>query len=229
MLKQVLMLTLLLGSLSTFAKSAFIQVTADANVEALPDFINVSVSIEKRGNNSAQAKADTDAVSAALNTLLRRENIQEQDIDQARLSIYPNYQWDKGQRFLQGYTASRSVTIKLRDLNNYNLFMSKLSELDLQRVVASTGGFDNESFLEESALVKALGLAKTKAEAMATALNADLGKVLMIQEGRASVIQPRMYAEMASDSQAEDQSVSGELKIKPQKVSASVTVQFELK
>ena len=228
MFKNFLLLALYALSLSTYAKTAFIQVNADAEVEALPDFIQISLAIEKQAKNSAEAKAQTDAVSAELNKLLNRENIQEQDIDQARLNIYPNYQWDKGQRFLQGYKASRSVMIKLRALDNYNAFMKKLSELDLQRLSSGSGGFDNESFLQESALVKALGLAKTKAEAMALALDTEVGQVLMIQEGRASVIQPRMYAEMAADSNRQEGEVIGELNIQPQKVSATVTVQFKL-
>ena len=75
---------------------------------------------------------------------------------------------------------------------------------------------------------KALQKAKDKAESMATELGTELGGVLMIQEGRASVIQPRMYAEMAADSNAQESEVTGELNIKPQKISASVTVQFKL-
>ena len=229
MVKKLLILTLYFLSFSTFAKTAFIQVNADTKVEALPDYIKISVSIEKQAKSSAQAKAKTDTVSEALNVLLNNENIKEQDIDQARINIYPNYLWDKGKRLLQGYKASRSVLIKLRDLDSYNQFIKNLSQLDLQRVSSDSGGFDNTSLLEEEALVKALGKAKAKAAVMAKALGSKLGEVLMIQEGRASVIQPRLYSEVAVDSENQKHAINGELNMKPQTVSASVTVQFELK
>ncbi len=132
---RLLVISLLALSFSAFAKPAFIEVNAKAQVQALPDFIQISVSIEKVGKNSADAKTATDSSSEALNALLKNEGIKDEDIEQARLSIYPDYQWHQGKRSLQGYKASRSVQIKLRDLDSYNEFMQKLSGLNLQRVV----------------------------------------------------------------------------------------------
>ncbi len=226
---RLLVISLLALSFSAFAKPAFIEVNAKAQVQALPDFIQISVSIEKVGKNSADAKTATDSSSEALNALLKNEGIKDEDIEQARLSIYPDYQWHQGKRSLQGYKASRSVQIKLRDLDSYNEFMQKLSGLNLQRVSSGSGGFDNDASLEQKALVKALAKAEEKAKVMAEALGAKLGKVLMIQEGTRNKVGPRMYAEMAADSVGAAQASVGELQIKPEKVSASVSVQFQLK
>lgn len=226
----MLFLSALLLSLNVAAlNKANIQVSAEGTVDVLPDFIHISVQIEKTGNTKANTKSDVDKITQQVIDAARAQGIKEEHIEASQLAIYPQYEWDKNKRILKGETVQRAVNIKLYDLGKYTDLADAVAKIDITRMQQQGYGFENSEQHQNDALVKALNNAKAKAQLIADTMGGKLGAVYHVSEaGSGFAPMPKARAMMAMSADMATESAAP-LEIRPQTVSASVTVIFLLR
>ena len=110
------------------------------------------------------------------------------------------YYCPPGKQVAVGYTASESITVKIRNTDSVGDVMQGLGATGVSDLSGPDFAIDNEDALKAQARKKAIDDAKAKAEALAQDLGVTLGKISSFNDSGNNY--PIMYAEsaMAKDS-----------------------------
>jgi uncharacterized protein len=205
----------------------YVQVNGTAEIAAQPDYLRLHLTMTDTRDSLAKTR---DSINKGMNQLLqicKDMGIADQDIDASRISNYPQYEWtDKGRQY-RGERIDRPVTITLRDMSHYGDLVHQLLQNERVQLNNTELAFNNPEALQNQALKLALESARNKARLMASTLDAQLGKVMFINESGSSAPQP-MYEMRAMASRMEKVADPAPMMVQEQTVSASVEVRFEL-
>jgi uncharacterized protein YggE len=164
-----------------------ISVAGTAVTRTMPDTIVWHITTSDFSKDLMSAKESSDRKFKAILGLRDELGIGKDDLETGHLSIQREYERDE--RGIRGefkhFAVMRSVTIRERDLNRFDEFFSRLVSSAEMEVNVSFESSEVHKLRAETRL-KALRIAKDKAAAMAGELGAKLGKVLTIDEHRAS-------------------------------------------
>jgi len=160
---------------------------------------------------------------------LKKNGVDEKDIQTDRMTINPRYDYDKGRKLI-GYTVAKNITVLLKDINLYEKIVKDI-------VSAGTNYLNNTQFIvsdkrkyEDEARSLALKAAAQKARAMAGTLGSRTGKVLEIEEADKGYT-PYMRKSGSNIALESLGAGSGGNTVSPGtvKITAAVIVKFELK
>ena len=228
MKKAVLILGLLLMTMSYAQEQKqipMVTVSGEGKVKVAPDQALISISIETKGTKAEEVKRENDKKMDAILKFIKKSNIAAEDIQTQRISLNPNYDYEKKK---YNYVATQTVQILLRDLSKYDVLMEGLVNEGINRI-------DNVEFksskltqLQSDARKLAMKEAKAKAEDFVSVLGQKVGKAILISDNSQSYHpQPRMYA--MKSSMAMDESAPREtLAIGEIEITANVSVNFVL-
>ena len=203
-----------------------ITVTGEGSASAAPDMALLSIGVQSEALTAADALRQNSADMSATIKKLKDLGVADRDIQTSGLSINPRYDYEKNRSKPEviGFTASNTVSVKLRDLDS----AGKVIDQAVQSGANSLGGisfdFSDPKPVHDEARKAAVADAKSKAALLTDAAGVRLGKLLYIQEGYASAPQPKMYAarmEMADSS-------SVPLQAGESTVSMSVSLVYEI-
>ena len=220
-------LMLLLFILPLFAQAQevpkgehFIEVTGTAQQEIEPNEIYVTIRLKEFEENRQKTnleKIDTDFLNALKNAGIDRKRLELADVG-SRL--------DKLGKKEKDAFREKTYQLKLTSASELEKFLEKLEPVKVDYVdVTRLHHSDLEKFKLELK-VKALQVAKMKAEMLVKSVGAELGKPITIREFdyQPYEAQMRVANVMMSDAGADDS--IGFRKIK---IQAQVTAQFEIK
>ena len=227
MKKIVLILAVLFMTMSHSQEQKqvpMINVSGEGKVKVAPDQALISVSIETKGTKADDVKRENDKKMDAILKFIRNSNIAKEDYQTQRVSLHPNYDYEKKK---YSYIATQTVQILLKELSKYDVLMEGLVNEGINRI-------DNVEFksskmiqLQSDARKLAMKEAKLKAEDYVSVLGQKVGKAILISDNSQIYIpQPRMYAmkSMAMDESAPRETLAiGEIEI-----TANVSVSFML-
>lgn len=239
---------LLILIVSVFAVSAMaadlvpqrmITVNGMAERKIVPDEAHVNVNVSGLDAKLDTAKAQHDKKLKDVIAIAKANGVDEKQIKTQNSSIQPQYTYENNKRNFKGYQVQTALDITVKDTAKLGDIVEKLSAAKLetggsewQNVLNVTYTLSNPDKVRDELLADAIKNARAKAERMAGAADASIGKVIAINEaGTPSMVFPPMPmvramamkggAEMASD--AAMAPPAGE-----QQVNANVTVSFEL-
>lgn len=228
-MKKVFLILALVCMANSFAQEQkqvpMINVSGEGKVKVAPDQALISIAIETKGIKAVEVKRENDTKMDAILKFIKKSNIAQEDIQTQRISLNPNYDYEKKK---YSYVATQSVQILLKDLSKYDTLMEGLVNEGINRI-------DNVEFkssqllqLQSDARKLAMKDAKGKAENYVSVLNQKVGKALLISDNsQVFMPQPRMYA--MKSSMAMDESAPREtLAIGEIEITANVTVSFGL-
>lgn len=222
----ILTLTLMTTSYSQEQKQVpMISVAGEGKVKVIPDQALISISLESKGSKANEVKKENDIKMDAILKFIKRSNIAKEDFQTQRVSLNPNYDYDKKKH---SYVATQSVQILLKDLNKYDDLMEGLVDEGVNRI--DNVEFKSSKILELQSEARKLAIkeAKAKAEDFVSVLNQKVGKAILISDNsRVYSPQPRMYA--MKSSMAMDSAIPREtLAIGEIEITANVNVNFIL-
>lgn len=223
---------LLLSTLSNADNSddkRFIQVTGTGVIEAIPDYLQVNLSIQVTESNLKQAKNRVDSAMKKLLKTTADLNIEERDIDAAHISNQSQYEWRANQREYRGEQVSRNVNITLRDKEQYAELAHQLLMIKEVRIHGSQLKFNDRAALKNQAFVAAVKAARERAWLISRANDASLGQVLSIQEQGSHFPQARMAGAKLMAMESASASEPAPMLIQKQKIEATVVVRYELR
>ena len=160
-----------------------ISVSGTAVTRTVPDTIVWSIRLNETDKVLVVAKNRSDEKMKRVLALVNELDVSTENIQTGRLRISREYDRDEhGNRSdFKHFAVNRSVTFKQRDLDRFDEFLTKLvGAADIE----ASFNFESSEFMELRAdtRLKALQVAKDKAESMCAVLDDKLGRVLTIDE-----------------------------------------------
>ena len=214
-----------------------ISVTGKGEVMAVSDIATLSINISKDGSTTKEAQSALNDLVTKTLAYLKSKNIEDKDVKSEYRGINPKYSntqiycitypCPQGDSKITGYTASQSITVKIRDVDSANDVRTGLANIGITNINGPTFSIDDEDTYTTQARSKAIDDARAKAEILAHDLHVRLGKIVSFSENGGGY--PMMYA-------AKDMAVSNmagapapELPKGENKITSNVTITYEIR
>ena len=223
-----------------------ISFSGHGEVTAVPDIANVYFTISKDAKTVKEAQELVAQIEKKSLDFLKANSILEKDIKTSNASFYPKYEYvndtkiampcnqygcppQPGKNIITGYTASESITVKVRKTDDVGKIMQGLGELGVSDLNGPNFAIDNEDGLKAEARKKAIDDAKSKAKILAKDLGIRLGKIASFSEN-GNYPGPMMYGKatmMVADGARE--SAPAEIPKGENIISSDVTITYEIR
>ncbi|WOJ95920.1 SIMPL domain-containing protein [Congregibacter brevis] len=187
-------------------ESRHIAVSGKSERRVAPDMAHLQLDVVTENADAASARREADAITGRALAVLREAGLADADIDSTGLSISPQFRWLKDERKqeLTGYRVSRSIEVRLLNLEALGELVTTLTDTGINRMQAPRLGLQDEEALYQELLAAAAENARERADVIAAALGETRGPVISINTERVSTPRP-MRAErmmMAADAAA---------------------------
>ena len=203
-----------------------ITVTGEGQSKAVPDEAQLSTGVVSQGRTAAEAlAANSEAMNAVFDTL-KKVGIPEKSIQTSEFSVSPQYRNDKnGERTneIVGYQVTNSVSVTVDDLKRLGPVLDALVASGSNSLGGISFTIRDPKPLMAEAREAAMKDAMARAATYARAGGLTLGRILAVSEGGVEMPRPVFRMAMAA-APAAPPIAAGE-----ESVSASVTVQFEIR
>ena len=180
---MAVMFILMAASLRAEDTQRQISVTGTVETKTAPDQIIWSVTLTDTDKDMRAAMNKNDEKIRAIVALRNQLKVDDEDMDTGTVSIQREY--ERGPQGARGdfkhYLVRRNVTIRQRDLKRFDEFLDLLiasSEMEMSFRFESSKMED----IRAETRLKAVKVAKDKAQAMAEVVGSRLGKALNISE-----------------------------------------------
>ncbi|WP_322489167.1 SIMPL domain-containing protein [Chloroflexus sp.] len=202
-----------------------IVVIGTGEVKVEPDIAIITIGVETKAPTTQEALAQNSAQAQAIIERIRQLGIEAKDIQTTGINIYPFYD-EQGQNII-GYTVSNMVNVTIRNIAQAGDLIDQVVQVGANRLYGVSFGVSDTEAVMAQARETAVTNARARAEQMARASGASLGRVLFITEnfGASPIPVPMMadaYGAPASRSAPPVQ--PGQ-----QTYSATVQITFELR
>jgi hypothetical protein len=181
-------------------KTPQIAVTGNAEVLVEPDEAHISLDVTKLNKDLELAKKQNDETTAKILEVTRKFNIPAQNVSIRNISVEiknkiirdpkkPIYDEDgdlTGEKIFIGYEVSKTIRIKLLELNKFEELFAELLKTGVTEVNDVSFETSKLRQYKDQARDMALKAAKEKATAMTAAIGQTIGKAIRITEGTVS-------------------------------------------
>jgi uncharacterized protein YggE len=215
-----------------------ITLSGHGEMKAVPDIANISFTISKDAKTVKEAQTTVAEIEKSVLGFLAKNNIAEKDIKTTDSSFYPKYEYKNSEvctmygcnnnSVIVGYTASETIQVKIRDVDNAGVIVTGLGALKISNLSGPNFAIDDEDTLKATARKEAIADAKAKAEILAKDLGVRLVRITNFSEN-GNYPMP-MYARDAVMNQAEAASAPKlALPTGENTVSSDVTITYEIR
>ncbi|HTY44231.1 MAG TPA: SIMPL domain-containing protein [Patescibacteria group bacterium] len=220
---------------SNFSSANTVTGNGQATIKVTPDLVGVYFSVQANGATSQQATSQSTGILNNLTNSLIGLGFNQSQIQTSDFNVYPNYNYNNGQQTQNGYTATYSVGVEMPTSDS-----SKIGSVIDAGVSAGAGisyiNFElspsKENNYKAQALTSATQDARTKAQAIATGLGKNLGRLVSVTDNSFNYSPWPIYASGAglapSVAGAEAKSAAQSITPSQQDVTASVTAVYKL-
>ena len=204
------------GALAQTAEPPQIIVTGDGIIKATPDQAWISIGAESRSKVSKEAQQRNAEAMTAIQQKIASLGILKDAVKTTAIDLQMEFDYANGKQTPRGYVARNTIEVRVDDL-------TKLGEV-LDAAVSSGAAmihglrFDvkGRDSLEKVALQNAVTDAMGKTQAIATASNRAVDRVLRIEELSVGDVPRPMMRQMAMAAQDSTPVAAGEIEIRAQ-------------
>jgi len=195
---------------------SMITVQGSGAVPTAPDFARLTMTVGSRQTAVSQAKTDVDSKVTQITAMLQKLGVNQSDINNAPLRIYPEYQSEKTTTEL--FRVEREVTVTIRDLTQYPAILEQAAVLGVTQLQPAELLSSKAEGLYQQALQLAFADAQDKAKTLAKLSGRKIVRVHQIHEQGSSPVPRLKMAMMAAEA----------VQFGSNQVRADLTIQFEL-
>ena len=159
-----------------------IVVTGEATVRRVPDLAVVSLAVMVSDRKTGPARDEANRRASAILAHLREIGVPEADVQAPALTVQPTYDYGRGSPKLTGYQASRPMTIRVREIDLLGTILDGLVDDGATQVHGASMELADPEAASREALAAAVAVARSRAEALATAAGLKLGAPRRIEE-----------------------------------------------
>ncbi len=155
---------------------------------------------------------------------LKNTGLPDTDIKKSLILQGQEYSWEDNSQVLKGYFSECFIELNIKDINKLDEVYKALANYRSVTITGTDYRRNDEFEVRKTEFEKALHAARKKAEYMANALNAKIGKVYSIQESSSDdFLAVNTYANVSEKGAPESKSGYGSIK-----ATAIAVVEFEL-
>jgi len=162
-----------------------IQVTGEATVTVQPDQAQLEIGVVTQAAKSDEAATRNAQRLEKVLADLRAVVGSQGKVETVGYSLQPDYRYpgDRGgEPTITGYTATNLVRVALNDLSRVARAIDAAAGSGANRIQALRFGLKDEQAVRAQALREAAARARSKADALASALNLQIVRVLSVSE-----------------------------------------------
>ena len=159
-----------------------IVVSGEATVRRVPDLAVVALSVTVHDRKTAPARDEANRRASGILARLREVGVPDGDVQAPALTVQPTYDYSRGAPKITGYQASRPMTIRVRDIDLLGTILDGLVDDGATQVHGTSMELAEPEVASREALAAAVGVARSRAEALATAAGLKLGPPRRIEE-----------------------------------------------
>ena len=224
----VVALVLALGAVGAMAEGLVARGTGYVTVKA--DTASISLGIRQYAKDVRDAQQAVNRCIDAVIAALTEAGVEKENMSTDSIYIYPEYDYSSssdGEKII-GYYASNSLTVVTSDIDNVGAYIDAAFEAGANTLDGVSFNASDTSDAYDRALAMAIEDAARKAAVMAKAAGVELGEIENITEGESYGYNgTAMYGRNAVTE--EDAGAGTQVIAARQQVSATVTVEFDLK
>ncbi|HEX8735784.1 MAG TPA: SIMPL domain-containing protein [Pyrinomonadaceae bacterium] len=165
-----------------------IKVTGTAEIQVVPDLVKFALRVSKSDKNLQIAKTQNDVNVAKIIALTKRFQIDAKDVKTDFISVKEKFDRVKQKddtefiNVFAGYTVSKTVVVKLKDLAKFEEFFSEIIKVGVTEFSNVTFESSEMRKHKDQARAMAIRAAREKAVAIANELGQSIGKAISIEE-----------------------------------------------
>ncbi len=195
-----------------------LNLSAYGEVKVAPDMATITTGVVTEAPTAAEAmRLNRERMTQVIATL-RRQGIEERDIQTSGLNLSPQYTYRENEApLLRGYLASNQVTVVVRDLNRVGAAVDAVVGSGANQVNGISFGLRDPQTAENAARVEAVRRVQAKAELYANATGKRIKGLKMLSEGggyQPTPPRPMYRMEMAQAADASTPVAPGELTLR---------------
>lgn len=171
-------------SLNSRSDQNYFSAEGKATLEAIPDQAVVNLGVQVTETTVAAAQEQVNQIISDLQTQLAALGIEKKDIQTQDYSLYPNYNWEKGQGDITGYTVNSAVQVTCTNFDLLNQIIDAATTLGVNQVnnVNFTLSTAKQAELKKEARQQAIAQAKSNAQELANLTGIKLGNITNVYE-----------------------------------------------
>lgn len=174
------------------APPRLIAVTGEAREEIVPDQAILSGQLVSKAKQLSAAKEENDKLVKRVLAIAKEFNLPKEKISASNVYITPDLVWDRATQRQDkvGYIVSRNLTLTMDELAIHEKVLSALLENGIDQINGVNFTVADPEAQADKLRIKALQNARARAEMLAKAAGATLGKVIFISTNPAPAMQP---------------------------------------
>lgn len=191
MRKLIIAASLATGSITGQAMATEVHITATnpvidlsvtEYVDATPDVATFSTGVQTLAPTANEAVRQNNAQMTAIVARLNKLGIADKDVQTTQISLNQQFDYSEGRQVFRGFSASNTVSAKLRDLKKLPQFLDALASDGATNFNGPMFSVDDDSKLKEAARDKAWDNAVKRANAIARKAGYANVRVLRVEE-----------------------------------------------
>lgn len=225
LLLALMVVSLPIAAVAQNSSSPRITVAGEGSVSVAPDLAVIQAGVTTQGKSAREASAANSAAMAKVLAALKDGGIAERDLQTSRFSIHPQYAARRdGDNRITGFQASNQISVKVREIAKLATALDQMIAAGANDISGIQFTVSERSKLLDQARIEAVADARRKAELLAKAAGAQVGRATAIVENGGAV-RPEPVARMAMQAAAPSVPVA----VGEQMLRVQVGVTFELR
>ena len=169
-----------------------IRVSGTGTVSVEPDVAILQVGVEVFAGKVSTARSEASKAMDSVVSVLKKEGVEEKDIQTTRFNIYPRYDYEEvtingkriGTQVLTGYTVNNTVKAKIYEIDKVGEIIDKGADAggDYARINGVDFTVDDPTPYQTEIRKMAVEDAVGKAQEYALLTNVELGPVIELNE-----------------------------------------------
>jgi len=158
-----------------------ISATGTSTINVEPDTVSLYINIETRDSSADVAKNQNSDITSNVKQALSSIGIQSKEIQTLNYNIYPEYDWSDETQNIKGYVATNTILVKTKDFDKSGSIID--AAVDNGALIGSINFELSQEKLNEyktQVITLASQDAKSKAEALASGVDKNLGELVSI-------------------------------------------------
>jgi len=173
-----------------------ITVTGQSKQDIKNQIANFSAGVTAEFDDKQTATDEVNQKMTELTKVVKDFGIEDKDIKTQNISVH-QYEERPARSGIKKWRASNNISITLRDIDKASQLADLLNTTGATNIHGPNFALDDTQQAEVDLMKSAIDNAREKAQAIATASNRKLGKVLTVQEGAQANIPVFRAMEMA--------------------------------
>ncbi|TSC68994.1 MAG: hypothetical protein G01um101466_232 [Parcubacteria group bacterium Gr01-1014_66] len=219
-----------------------LPIQGEGKVLVKPDIARFTVSVVTQAQKVKNAQSENSTRSNKIMAFLKKERVEEKDIETISYNINPQYQYDRDVPCFSGscppvrppqivgYEVRHTLEVKVRALDNVDTLLDGVITDGANEVGTVSFYVDNDDVLKQEARRKAVDDAEKKAKELAKILGVRLGRLVSFSENGGFPL-PVLYREAFGKGGGGNFDASPQLEVAPgeHEIQWQVTLVYEFR